>query len=769
MSSHRFPPPRPRSRRSSYLAGLLLGGFSAIACGPAPAPLSSEGEPLFSAEHTPDPLVEQRRLEAPPSRGANRFLTGWWPASSSGGGSPTLLALAGGSKLEVVQLEARHRTLRLDFERAPEGLVAVLGHRGTELDRAPVAELVRLGLPADLPLGRVTLDLHFETLEGQPLQSGESDVADPVVRAASVTPVLPTATVDWDEERVVQAGPSRLDLVRRVEGPIRLLGRFEPPSEPEPDQRFHLELEGEDGSVERLLSFEGASPGTDFGARLLGHGTASSFELSLGERQGFVRLRLVADGEGPAATWRGLRWVSSQPRDDSEPTATEASKPGVFPRLVVVYVMDALRADAVGHLGGPEGITPHLDRLASEGVTFVDHHAVAPNTLPSTLALFTGRTVRHARQLGRLAEDGPATLAEHFRQAGYTTALFSGNRYVGPSFGTDRGFEHVTVEGFTEDGPYNDNAEVLHRAMLEWIIGRDPEERLFLYVHVVNPHNPFAPPDGLATPYLSAEARTSRLDGSTPTLLDLRQRRRVAGPADEERLRGLYLGSQAYVDREIGKLLAALGERFGPEEQLLAFTSDHGEELFEHGGILHGYTLYQEMMRIPLILWSPGRLSPGRMTALSDTLDFRATLLALCGLAPEPSTEGRSLVHRLGSPPHVGGEGAGEALLFASAASVKGGLYSIRSRHWKVVWAPRIGGTWGMGQRLGRSWAPEYVFDLRDDPREQDNLAGIGELEVAWLRSRLLAWIDARVETATEEVEIDEETRRQLEALGYMQ
>ena len=771
----RSPWPHPPSSRWWGAPLLLATLLVSASCGPTPPPpASTAGEPLIPPRLVPDPLVEQRRLDTPPSREGNRFLGGWWPASPVDGDEPLeLLALAEGSRLEIVQLAARRRTLRLDFERAPTGLEAVLSHRGRELDRAALTEPVEIDLPADLPTGRVVLDLRFEPRaendeeDENDEKRSEGALADPVVVAGSVVPVLPAGSLEWDGQDVVQSGWSRLDVVRHSHGPVRLLGSFVPPETPTPGQRFHLEREGEDGRVERLLSFDEQTWGQGFWGHLFGSRPASNFELDLGPREGFVRLRLVAEGEGPKATWRGLRWVD--PAAGVAPPAKVVPAPAAQPpRLVVVYVMDALRADAVGHLGGPPGITPHLDRLASEGVTFTAHHAVAPNTLPSTLALFTGRTVRHAGQLGRLAKDGPTTLAEHFRAAGYTTALFSGNNYAGPSFGTDRGFDHVTVQGMTPGAPYNDNAEVLHRAALDWLAQRDREERLFLYFHVVHPHNPFAPPPELASPFLSEAARTSAIEGSTAVLLGLRKRRLTARPADQERLRGLYHGAQAHVDREIGELVRSLEERFDPADQLLAFTSDHGEELFDHGGVLHGYTLYQEMMRIPLVLWSPGRLPPRRVETLTDTLDFRSTLLALCGLSPEPSSEGHSLADGLISLPGTWVGTPGEEVLFASAASVKGGLYSARSQRWKVVRAPRHGRAWGMGQRLGRTWDAEYLFDLEADPEERTNLAGLGDLEAAWLRSRLLAWIDTRVETNTEEVELDAETRQQLEALGYL-
>jgi arylsulfatase A-like enzyme len=194
----------------------------------------------------------------------------------------------------------------------------------------------------------------------------------------------------------------------------------------------------------------------------------------------------------------------------------------------------------------------------------------------------------------------------------------------------------------------------------------------------------------------------------------------------------------------------------------VAVTADHGEELFEHGGVLHGYTLYEEMVHIPLILWAPGRLRPAAVDVPTSTKDLTATLLALAGAPSPPRSEGRSLL-RL--------DGDDEAPHLAAASNVKGGIYAAISSHLKLVWAPRAGLKWGMGEGLGRSHDPEYLFDLQKDPGETTNLAGSGGFEAAWLRSRLLAWVERGRTSAEgpEETPVDQETRKRLQALGYVQ
>jgi arylsulfatase A-like enzyme len=184
---------------------------------------------------------------------------------------------------------------------------------------------------------------------------------------------------------------------------------------------------------------------------------------------------------------------------------------------------------------------------------------------------------------------------------------------------------------------------------------------------------------------------------------------------------------------------------------VLAVTADHGEELFDHGGLLHGWTLYEEVLRIPWVLWGPGRVPAGRvMTTRTDTLDVGATLLALAGGGEPPSQLPRR-VHR------------------AVATLPQGGIFAVAHGRWKLVWAPRRGLHWGMSANLGHTSDPEYLFDLEADPGERRNLAGEEDLEAAWLRSRLLAWATAeRGVSPPAGTTVDAATRERLRALGYV-
>ena len=243
------------------------------------------------------------------------------------------------------------------------------------------------------------------------------------------------------------------------------------------------------------------------------------------------------------------------------------------------------------------------------------------------------------------------------------------------------------------------------------------------------------------------------------TLFRIKQGHREVSAAEKEALQGLYRGSLAYNDRLLADFIAALGERFSPADTVLALTSDHGEELFDHGGVLHGYTLYEELLKIPLVLWGPGRFAPRRIERPTDTLDLHRALSALAGESPVDTVAPRS------------------ELQFAAASSLKGGFYSIQNSRWKIVWAPRRPPGWGMGDGIGRGRDAELWFRLDRDPREVDNRVGDDDWEAEWLRGQLFAWIARETgenrasanDSPESEPEMDPETAKGLRALGYLQ
>ncbi len=210
------------------------------------------------------------------------------------------------------------------------------------------------------------------------------------------------------------------------------------------------------------------------------------------------------------------------------------------------------------------------------------------------------------------------TLAEDFAGAGYRTVSISSNPHLSPSFGLTRGFDDIVFdaidEGFDDEArsTINDSADRVHQAALRWLDGLRPGEPAFLYLHTLNPHNPYTPPEPYPSRFVLSD--DSSIDGSTKTLAAIRDRDRDVSPQDERRIREWYTAGVAYNDAALCGFVEELKRRFD-SRFLLVVTSDHGEELFDHDGVLHGYTLYDELLHVPLVVWWPEAVRPTRVEA----------------------------------------------------------------------------------------------------------------------------------------------------------
>ncbi len=720
----------PASRWAALALPLILA-LSGCQGGP-----ESTERPLLDGRHEPDVLVEASTLALPPAFVGNRFVTGWLPFGSSRR-LKGVVPESEGSRLEIVNLKERARTLVLRTALdQPEAAEVVVLHGDRELARRPLTRRVRLRLPARLPIGRVPLEVRFSNATGV------------LVREAHLNPSLAAGEVRFQDGAIVQSPWSAVDFVQEFPPGAVLLGAFQPPRSRGPEQTFSIMIESSSGTVVNAWQWNGAGP--------------EELRIELpADGEGPVKVRLVAGGEGDPARWQNLRLAFEA--EEQAPALVPAP-----PRVVILYVFDALRADFVGHLGGPAEISPTLDRLAAEGVTFADHISNAPNTKPSIKSLFIGRPFL---LLGhqRLPDSGPPTLAESFADAGYRTVALSGSPWVGHSFGTHRGFQHRSAKaeyrGKGETGArYNDSAERVHAATLEWIDSLGAEERAFLYMHTMHPHNPYDPPPAFEERY--AGGIDSQIDGGTTTLLAIKRGALPTSEADRARLRALYAAGMAYNDAHLASFMEEIEREYEPGEVLIIFTSDHGEELFEHGGVLHGYTLYQEQLQIPLVFWWPGVLEPRRVEVGTDHLDLAATLQSLVG-RDVPAEHGLPLWGLMAGADREWPK----RVRFAAASSVKGGIFMARSAGKKVIWAPRTGTGWGMGQGGGQTHDAEYFFDLDEDPAESVNRAAVGDLEYEWLRARLAAWMArGKLEEigADGDEQVDEQTLERLRALGYV-
>lgn len=353
---------------------------------------------------------------------------------------------------------------------------------------------------------------------------------------------------------------------------------------------------------------------------------------------------------------------------------------------VLLLMIDALRADHLGCYGYDRDTSPNIDRLASESVLFVEAWSQSPWTKPSIPTLFTslypmqhgvyeGETPGSAGFLeSDVLWDGFETLAEAFRASGFRTIGFVNNAHLLPEHGFAQGFDVYEQADF----PATEiNAKFLAA------VDETPGVPFFAYLHYLDVHWPFQP----APPFDSrfGPAGDSIFDRESWSGLRDRINDGVVDVTadDRSRLIALHDGGIAEMDARIGELLEALRARGLDGSTVVALTSDHGEELLDHGKVGHGGTLHQEVLRIPMMIRVAGEAAR-RVESPARLLDVYPTLLRAAGIEVPGAIEGRDL---LVAP-------STETELVAETRHKQTYRVAVRSDGWKYVKsfrAPTVG------------------------------------------------------------------------------
>ena len=392
---------------------------------------------------------------------------------------------------------------------------------------------------------------------------------------------------------------------------------------------------------------------------------------------------------------------------------------------VLLVTIDTLRADRVGCYGYARAATPTLDGLAARGVRFATAIAHVPLTAPSHASMLTGRTpLGHGMRDngGFVLPEKVRTLAEDFKAAGYRTGAFVSGFPLNRRFGLDRGFEsyddHLPRGSDPRRTAYVERtADRTTDAALLWLAaaGKAPGPApWFAWVHYYDPHAPYEAP-GVFGPRFA----------SSP-----------------------YDGEIAFVDEQLGRLLAVV-ETKGPKgSTVVLVTADHGEALGEHGEDTHGIFIYDSTLRVPWIMVGP-EIEAGRVAStVARGIDVAATLLDYAGLAVRPEMEGRSLRRA------AAGEALDDAPAYAESlhAQLQYGwapLHALRTDRFKLIDAPRA-----------------ELYDLKADGAETQDRSHQDRARLETLRTELRRIMATTTPVAAQA--IDAETAERLGALGYL-
>ena len=428
---------------------------------------------------------------------------------------------------------------------------------------------------------------------------------------------------------------------------------------------------------------------------------------------------------------------------------------------VVLVTLDTLRADHLGAYGYPRAVSPFLDELAAGGVLFERAVSSSSHTAPAHASIFTSTYPAHHRVLvnGAALAEGIPTLAGLLAGGGFETAACLSVRFI---TGLTGGFGSV-------DGP--ESKQVAHRpadetvdAAIRWLDGRRAQRRFLLWVHLYDVHQTGErhTPPAAELERMQADSRERGAE-LRKTWTELHG---VETTAELARLVDRYDAQIAFVDREVRRLFERVGKSAG--RTLWVITGDHGEALGDHDFIGHGQHIYEEQLRVPLILHGDG-LQAGRVRTLVRHVDLLPTVLELVDLPAAFQGEGRSLV------PVLRGGGLTQPAPYAYSQRRPP---HPRPAYMRPPFPPEW--DWEPGLVLAaRGERYKYIlhtegedefFDLERDPRELHNLIGeehpVKDELARWLSEKYQAMIENPL---TDQVgEVDPRYVEELKTLGYL-
>lgn len=477
--------------------------------------------------------------------------------------------------------------------------------------------------------------------------------------------------------------------------------------------------------------------------------------------------------------WRAAAWILLALAGGAASGCGAGDDDLPAPRRILFITVDTLRADHLGVYGYPRNTSPNVDQLAGDGVVFGLAIAQWPKTAPSFASMFTGRYPQSTGMTHRAARRLPeeyVTLAEMLRDAGYKNLAVVSNPVLSAALGWSQGFDSFVETWKTAESQSDDPSEYrqwinavrvneLAQPLLERHANQD---RLFIWLHYSDPHVPYVLPEGLSNPFLD-----DRFDvQDEPVEDDLSDSR---GLGDETRL-GFYIAqydANIFVaDRFIGEILD-LADGLGLlTDALVVFTSDHGEGMGEHKYYFrHGGVPYNTNSHVPLLVSYPGVIDGARrVSAPVELIDLYPTLAEIvAGQSVGEELEGRSLVAQLlGWDDSASGDPKSIRFAFSESGqprNLRSHYRTIQDVRWKLVFHPAV-------TTKDRELPALFeLYDLVNDPLEQDNLAGSERDQFERLWPELSAWMqqgDTASAVMGEEEGHSEETLKALRALGYL-
>lgn len=414
---------------------------------------------------------------------------------------------------------------------------------------------------------------------------------------------------------------------------------------------------------------------------------------------------------------------------------------------IILLTVDALRFDHVGCYGYDRN-TPNMDFLGENGLRFYNSVAQGCGTCTSFTSIHTStyRRPDHTKKL----QERTKTLAKILQEQGYTTAAFHSNPWLSRAYNFQIGFDHFydslasssnypfqTVKrhiktwmkavenleiaspilpalkrlGLLLGSPPYKRAGEINKRVFSWL-DRHTSEKFFLWVHYMDPHRPYLPPMSPFRPY-----ETAKLNSYIDMPQKVNQEKLI-------KLKKLYEAEVTYVDSHIGKLLKKLKEKDALRESLIFLLADHGEEFLEHGNLSHSGGPYEELSRIPLIVYGLKGSEGRKVRNMVRQIDIAPTILDLLKITPPKTFQGKSFL------PYLQGKEQDEVINGALTQQINDRNNKLRMRAYRTQ-------RWKLIGRGGK----EELYDLKRDPKEQHDLSSKKTQIVKELRNKMKSTI----------------------------
>jgi choline-sulfatase len=387
---------------------------------------------------------------------------------------------------------------------------------------------------------------------------------------------------------------------------------------------------------------------------------------------------------------------------------------------IIVISIDTLRADRLPAYGYSKVRTPNIDALAAAGTTFERAYSHVPQTLPAHASILSGELpFEHGVRdnVGFTVKKGQWFVQRALQERGWATGGFVSAYVLRAAVGLNQGFDTYDSElppasGERSIGQVQRGGEATLSAAEKWLNTRDLNKPFFLFLHVYEPHKPYAPP-----------ARFASYDP--------------------------YDGEIAYTDEIVGRLLDRLRALDIYDRSTIVLLADHGEGLGDHGEQEHGLFLYNATTHIPFIVKLPGRSEARRVTTPVQQIDLVPTVLDLAGAPPRPGLHGRSLRPLLDGTGNIADTGIYSEALYSRYHFGWSELYGLTDARYRLIRAPR-----------------DELYDMERDPKESTSIAA----ERPQVRQAMRTAVETLIANTPlgAPSAVTDEDRQRLAALGYV-